>query len=76
MTRDLLPNEERIVRKLTILNGVWPKSLKLFADNGTLLLIDAKTGEVLVSKEIKNILCDGGDPDHGFIDGVEFLNPQ
>ncbi len=64
--------QKTIINLLNKLADGWDERLQLFADNGSLVLIDHKTGEVLES--FIGINCDGGDPDHQVIDGKIILD--
>lgn len=50
----------RLLNSLNSLERQWPKGYELFANNGTLCLINLETDEVLA--EFRGIQCDGGDP--------------
>ena len=63
--------QKTIINMLNKLADGWDDRLQLFADNGSLELINYETGEVLAS--FIGIECDGGDPDHSFIDGKDFI---
>ncbi len=66
--------QKTIINMLNKLADDWDDRLQLFADNGSLELVEYKTGEVLAS--FIGIECDGGDPDHQVIDGKEYILNQ
>jgi hypothetical protein len=73
MERKLTRKEKLVINKLNALAKIWPDTLALFADSGSLLVIDANTFQVL--DEITEIDCDGGDPDRYYDDDdIEFIN--
>lgn len=51
---------QEIIDRLSELDKMWEDDVMLFADCGTLLLIDRRTKEVL--EVFPSISCDGGDP--------------
>lgn len=67
----IILRQKTIIGLLNKLNDSWNDQLQLFADNGSLVLIDYLTGEILA--DFDNINCDGGDPDHMSIDGRLYI---
>jgi hypothetical protein len=59
-----------IIKRLNALEKRWPDSLSLFAESGSLLLINQNTKEVL---EGFSIDCDGGNAGTYFFGGKEYL---
>jgi hypothetical protein len=59
-------NRKKIIKLLDQLNEIWTKELQLFASNGSLELIDYKTG--LVIQDFPDIFCDGGEPGYQYDD--------
>lgn len=51
---------EQAIRMLTNINRSWPDGLSLFANNGTLMLIDESDSRRVVWT-FDSISCDGGD---------------
>ena len=72
--RKITKREQQIINKLHKMDDNWPDTLELFADNGSLTVIDPVTKEVLDDLFVY-IMCDGGDPDRSYDeDGTQFLN--
>lgn len=57
--RKLTQREKSVINKLHKIDDLWPKTLELFGNSGTLLVIDLETHEVLDDGIF--IYCDGGD---------------
>jgi hypothetical protein len=71
--RKMTRKEISIIKVIDKLSKSWPKNIQLFADNGTLIIIDYDTHMVL--HEFCGIICDGGDPDHSYDEnGDEYIN--
>lgn len=64
MPRDMTGEEAAAVRSLRRLAKRWPRSLRLFAWNGSLRVMDSSMapGEDAVVADVRGIPCDGGDP--------------
>jgi hypothetical protein len=62
--RELTEDEERAIRSLKRLSRKWPASLKLFAWNGSLCVMEnyVEPGHDAVLDYVAGIPCDGGDP--------------
>lgn len=74
MARPKPMTDAELVDALNKLDKRWPKNRQLFADNGTLLLMDENgrgvdTFDDSVITMFPSIVCDGGDPDHDAIYG-------
>ena len=63
--------QKTIIRRLGELSDGWDDRLQLFADNGSLVLVDYATGEIIAYFD--GIDCDGGDPDHEHIDKKVYI---
>jgi len=65
-------SEDDLISYLNILNSRWNDEYLLFAQSGTLLLVNRKTG--LVVDRFLGIICDGGDSDFELgSDGEEYM---
>ena len=74
MARPKPMTDAELVDALNKLDKRWPKNRQLFADNGTLLLMDENgrgvdTFDDSVITMFPRIVCDGGDPDGDAIYG-------
>ena len=60
-----------IITALHKLDEGWNDKYMLFADNGNLKLVRRSDGFVI--SEFDKIVCDGGEPDHVYVDGNEYI---
>lgn len=70
--RQLTKQEVVAIKRLFKVAEKWPKTIGLFANAGSLQIVDLPTGQIF--EHVLGIPCDGGDAgvDEG-VDGVEWL---
>lgn len=78
--RKLTRKEHSIINRLKTFLTKWPNSLQIFCDDGIIIVVDRKTGQIF-EDYFPMISCDGGDAmkyeykdKHG--NSIWFIHPQ